>query len=84
MVWVLHWIGSPQVELVNNGSDALQIEKIYRKRYGLSKSEWLNFLQSELTAKKKAELIEIKDRVKLQGRPYQAELDADYWKMRGF
>ncbi|MDR2977457.1 MAG: hypothetical protein LBV19_09260 [Streptococcaceae bacterium] len=83
-MWILHWIGSPQVELVNNGSDSLQIEKIYRKRYGLTKLDWLNFLKTDLTPEKKAELIEIKDRVKLQGRPYHPELDEAYWKSRGY
>jgi hypothetical protein len=79
-MWVLHWIGSPQVELVNNGSDSLQIERIYRKRYGLTKLQWLDFLKSELTPEKMTELLEIKDRVKLQGRPYNPDLDKEYWK----
>lgn len=83
-MWVLHWIGGPQVELVNHGSDSLQLEKIYRKRHKLSHAEWLLFLQSELTPEKEAELTEIKQRVLLQGRPYRPELDADYWKSRGF
>lgn len=83
-MWVLHWIGGPQVELVNHGSDSLQIEKIYRRRYGLSKEAWLTFLQTELTREKEAELLEIKNRVMLQGRPYQKKLDEAYWKSRGF
>ncbi|GAB2026563.1 hypothetical protein [Lactovum odontotermitis] len=83
-MWVLHWIGSPQVELVNNGSDSLQIEKIYRKRHKMSKMQWLEFMQTELTPEKYAEITEIKDRVKLQGRPYHPELDEEYWKSRGY
>ncbi|WP_252899245.1 hypothetical protein [Lactococcus fujiensis] len=54
MMWVLHWIGGLQVELVNSGSDSLQIEKIYRSRHNLSKLEWIQFLQSELTEAKKS------------------------------
>ncbi len=53
-MWVLHWIGGLQVELVNSGSDSLQIEKIYRSRHNLSKLEWIQFLQSELTEAKKS------------------------------
>ncbi|WP_096816771.1 hypothetical protein [Lactococcus fujiensis] len=82
MMWVLHWIGGLQVELVNSGSDSLQIEKIYRSRHNLSKLEWIQFLQSELTEAKKAELLEIKDRIKLQGRPYNPKLDEEYWKVK--
>ncbi|PCS01241.1 hypothetical protein RT41_GL000005 [Lactococcus fujiensis JCM 16395] len=79
---MLHWIGGLQVELVNSGSDSLQIEKIYRSRHNLSKLEWIQFLQSELTEAKKAELLEIKDRIKLQGRPYNPKLDEEYWKVK--
>lgn len=83
-MWVLHWIGGPQTDLVINGSDSLQIEKIYRKRYNLSKEQWLAFMSTELTPEKKAELSEIKDRVMLQGRPYRPELDEEYWRKKGY
>ncbi|MGM9886180.1 MAG: hypothetical protein ACI31W_02955 [Lactococcus sp.] len=81
-MWILHWIGGLQNELVISGSDSLQIEKIYRKRYKLSKEEWLAFLQMDLTDELQEELIEIKNRVKMQGRPYQPSLDEAYWKSR--
>ena len=81
-MWVLHWIGGLQVELVVNGSDSLALERIYCKRHQLSKEEWLDFLKTELTDEKRTELTEIKNRIKLQGRPYQAELDEEYWQAK--
>lgn len=70
MMWVLHWIGGLQVELVNSGSDSLQIEKIYRSRHNLSKLEWIQFLQSELTeAKKKRNYLRLKIELSCKGDP---------------
>ncbi|AYF99675.1 hypothetical protein [Lactococcus allomyrinae] len=83
-MWIIHWIGGLQVELVVNGSDSLAIERIYRERHQLSKEEWLNFMQTSLTDEIASELTEIKERVMLQGRPYCPEKDEAYWKSRGF